>query len=252
MVKYLRSNLKLLTCILWISYQIFETLHPTGASPWTNWTLWCCCSSSPHCIPAWQRACVVLNINNASNNNYYNLWYSLSCTRSRQPLGGGQVMVRSGQTSSCRTSRLRYSRNWHPNSENWHLDEKIMILRFVTTIWVYLCLTLSMSAAARLLVLSPSWRLQVGQCSTRLLHDLQMMCPAADDHQMWLEQGAHWPAGQLGIGRSRGMTRHTGHSTTDSRSPAWGLWPGPDSGLSPGIISHNEWQHEIWIERSFV
>ena len=189
MVKYLRSNLKLLTCILWISYQIFETLHPTGASPWTNWTLWCCCSSSPHCIPAWQRVCSVVNINNGSDNNLIiitDLWYSLSCTRSRQPLGGGQVMVRSGQTSSCRTSRLRYSRNWHPNSENWHLDEKIMILRFVTTIWVYLCLTLSMSAAARLLVLSPSWRLQVGQCSTRLLHDLQMMCPAADDHQMWL------------------------------------------------------------------
>ena len=144
----------------------------------------------------------------------------MSCTRSRQPLGGGQVMVRSGQTSSCRTSRLRYSRNWHPNSENWHLDEKIMILRFLTTISFYLCLTLSMSAAARLLVLSPSCRLQVGQCSTRLLQDLQMMWPAADDHQMLLVTWPHWPAGQLGMGRSRGMTRHTGHSTTDSRSPA--------------------------------
>ena len=28
------------------------------------------------------------------------------------------------------------------------------------------------------------------------------------------------PAGQLGMGRSLGMTRHTGHSTTDSRSPS--------------------------------
>ena len=38
----------------------------------------------------------------------------------------------------------------------------------------YLCLTLSMSAAARLLVLSPSCLLQVGQCSTRPLHQSEV------------------------------------------------------------------------------
>ena len=39
-------------------------------------------------------------------------------------------------------------------------------------------------------------------------------------------QGRHmmWPAGQQGMGRERGMTRHTGHSTTDSRSPSDDEW----------------------------
>ena len=39
----------------------------------------------------------------------------------------------------------------------------------------HLCLTLSMRAAARLLVLSPSCLLQVGQWSTRALQLLQVM-----------------------------------------------------------------------------
>ena len=47
--------------------------------------------------------------------------------------------------------------------------------------------------------------LQVGQCSTR---------PRQERHRMW-------PAGQEGMGSSRGMQKHTGHSTTDSRSPSW-------------------------------
>ena len=42
----------------------------------------------------------------------------------------------------------------------------------------YLCLTLSISAAARLLVLSPNCLLQVGQCSTLPRHDLQIIWPA--------------------------------------------------------------------------
>ena len=66
----------------------------------------------------------------------------------------------------------------------------------------HLCLTLSMRAAARLLVLSLSCLLQVGQWSTLALQLLQRM----------------WPAGQQGMGRARGTRRQTGHSTTDSRS----------------------------------
>ena len=84
----------------------------------------------------------------------------------------------------------------------------------------YLCLTLSMSAAARLLVLSPSCLLQVGQCSTRPLQGLQIM----------------WPAGQQGMGRSLGMTRHTGHSTTDSRSDT----PPPPPPLPSGSLEPSE------------
>ena len=120
-------------------------------------------------------------------------------------------------TNSC-SSFLYWNDNQHQQLSNkliclkmkvMNIEQWTLLSEFTNN---YLCLTLSMRAAAMWLVLSPSCLLHVGQCSTLPLQGLHTM----------------WPAGQQGIGRSRGMTRHTGHSTTDSRSPPTGPGAGHD------------------------
>lgn len=169
------------------SYRIFVTLRPTGASLWTDWTWWCCYSSSPHCSPAWQRVCDV-----DGNIDLNTPWLSSpvilpqldslhAAIRGRTEDGALRADLlmthQADQIIPILASKLGKLTPGRGNNNT---------LCLLTTTWVYLCLTLSMRAAARLLVLSPSCRLHVGQCSTRLLQDLQIMWPAADCHQMWL------------------------------------------------------------------
>ena len=100
-------------------------------------------------------------------------------TTKPQP-GQGHLMVLSGHSFSWVTRSFSIILTLHPWSANLHL-----------------CWTCSIRAPAKLLVmLGGIGCRQVGQSFTLVLHGRQTM----------------WPEGQLGIGSSRGMLKHTGHS----------------------------------------
>ena len=172
------------------------------------------------------------------------LWYSRSCTRSRHPFGGGQLMVRSGHASSCRTRWHKYSRNWHPNSENWHLNES-SLSDSLSLCCVYLCFTLSTRAAAKLLVLSPSCRLQVGQCSTRFLQDLQMMWPAAS-YSRWVPWENALTCGAAGDGEVPGYDQ--AHGTLHH----WLKVPGRGAEAGDLLFVWGKYSSLIYIKCLFV